>query len=543
MAYEILSNRSKYVVDCNLTVTSALQHARENNLSTMIITDTDQEYFGCIETSTLKFMEHNSGTIGQYADKRFYTINKEHNGPILRGLTPVIDGNKLHSVLVLPTQGQLERARQNLHTVVIVGMGFVGATLAIALAESGLHVIGVEKNPDVRDSLKQGILQFHEPGAHSRLQSVISDGRLQIVSSTEYCSADAYIITVGTPLIGNGNNKPNREYLYQALSYVEHSCKGGEVVILRSTVPVGTCDDIITKYKHLFVASDEEKNLTLAMAPERTIEGRALEELSTNPQIIGSSSAIGFIKAEKIFKQLGAKIVRLKSYKEAELAKLVDNSFRDFWFSYSNALAVIGDGLGVDVLDVINAVNYEYERTNVAFPSPGVGGPCLSKDPYILIDSLSNKYPSVEKLIRSSREINELVLTTFVGSLVENIGDTMGEIHVLGMAFKGCPETDDLRDSTSLAAIAQLKELGQKFRIWDPVIDKETLKAYGDTVDEERIGQDASGIIILNNHRYYAQLNWPKIAARMKKTIIYDGWNVLKGSQTCDFETVKILGK
>lgn len=543
MLYDIVSNKSKYVMTATTHVNVAHRHAIKYKLSTLVLVDETGTYIGCVKVNHLEKVANTSTPICEFADDSFETVDKEHIGTTVRGLTPVLDGKKLHSIVILPTQAQLKRACDKIETVAIVGMGFVGATLAIALAESGLKVIGVEKDKTVRNTLISGNLHFYEPDGNARLHSVLRDQRLRIFSPNDPVSADAFVITVGTPLNSKVDKTPNKKQLNQAFKHVVENCNGDEVVILRSTVPIGTCDSIIASNTDLFVTKDETTNLTLAMAPERTIEGRALEELFVNPQIIGTHSAMASAKAAKIFSHLGVKNIQLGSSKEAELAKLIDNTYRDFWFSYSNALAVLADNLKIDALKVIDAVNFEYSRTNVALPSPGVGGPCLSKDPYILLESLDGSLPAVEDLIMSARNMNNFVLQNFVDSLVAIIGDSEIEIHVLGIAFKGYPETDDLRDSTSLSAIAQLKSMGQQFKIWDPVVDNEKLQEFGEVICDDKIGVNAGGILILNNHRSFSQLNWSEIAKRMKRSVIFDGWNILNEAQAEAFSIVKTLGK
>lgn len=543
LLYDIVSKCSKYVINGSAKVDFAKRYAHEHKLSTLVLKGSDDTYLGCITLSQMNTVEDLEKPVSDFADHSFETLEKLDTERELRGLTPLVVGGKLEGIVILPTQAQLTRLSSSMNTVAIVGMGFVGATLAIALAECGLKVIGVEKSKEIREILTKGNLHFYEPNGDDRLGAVINDNRLSIVSPQEKITADAFVVTVGTPLNSKTDKTPNKQYLKDAFKYVKKNTKGGEVVIFRSTVPVGTCDSIIAENQKFFISDDEESNLNIVMAPERTIEGKALKELFNNPQIMGAKSSIGMAKAEKIFSFLGVSVFKFSSFKEAELAKLVDNTYRDFWFSYSNMLALLANDFEIDVLKVIEAVNTGYDRTNVAKPSPGVGGPCLSKDPYIFLDGIQHKSPIIEKLIFASREVNSYILKQFIASFLESVENKNHVVHVLGIAFKGDPETDDLRDSTSLDAISQLRLAGQKYKVWDPVIESSKLLPFGETVLESDIGKDAVGIIILNNHKCFSQFNWEKIANRMKKTVLYDGWNVLNDAQKGHFEISQTLGK
>lgn len=544
MKYEIFPANCSLVVNLQQTVRDIQNIAKSNYLSVVAVVDEHDNYVGCIDINKLSSSTPENDSAEKYVDKTFKTVsNLDEKISLPHSFIPVLKNNKLEKILIRLSDSELEKFAMNVSKIAIIGMGYVGATLGVALSEVGFNVVGIEKNDEIIKSIKNGKLHFFEPNGDERLQNMISNGRFRITDPKEKIDADAFIITVGTPLISKEKKKPNDKSLNEAIKYVEKNANGGELVILRSTVPVGTCEKILGKYSHLFNRSSLKSRLYLAMAPERTIEGKALEELFSNPQLIGTSSSIAVSKAKKIFSALDIDVRILSGFKEAELSKLVDNTSRDFWFSYANLLSLLADEWKIDVNSVISEVNSNYSRTNVARPSPGVGGPCLSKDTYLFLDSVDKKNKEIFNLLNSARKINELSLKVFVETFCEQVAQKDGKhVHVLGMAFKGEPETNDLRDSTSLEALNYIERWGMSYYLFDPVVEYEELKKYGMPILKNQIGEDADGIIILNNHKSFDRFNWKNIAAKMGSSILFDGWGIISEMNQYHFEIYKRLG-
>jgi UDP-N-acetyl-D-mannosaminuronic acid dehydrogenase len=266
------------------------------------------------------------------------------------------------------------------HDVGVVGLGYVGLTLATALADVGLRVVGIEKRQDVVDAVTAGRPSFQEVGLDRVLSAVVESGRLE--AFTEFQpeqSCATYIITVGTPLDGNG--RARLDMIESATRQVADSMPDGSLVILRSTVKIGTTRNIVAP-----ILQASGKKFEIAMCPERTLEGNALAELRQLPQIVGADTAETRDRAGRLFSHLTNQVLGVSSLETAEIVKLADNTYRDVWFGFANEVARLCDAVGVSANEVISTGKLGYPRTNIAQPGL-VGGPCLEKDPHILRQS------------------------------------------------------------------------------------------------------------------------------------------------------------
>lgn len=324
--------------------------------------------------------------------------------------------------------------------VVIIGMGFVGSSLAGGLAGPDDHrVTGID--PSFRD--------FHEPGLAHALTRVHT--ALSLAALPPF---DVYVICVGTPVNSlEAITKATREV-------AAHMCDGA-LVIIRSTVPIGTTRNII---KPILDATGV-LHYQLAVCPERTVEGNALAELAQLPQIIGAETSEAKSRTIALFRPLGCETFLVPNYETAEMAKLLANSWRDTTFAYANEVALIAEQHGISARTAIQAANWNYPRCAIPMPGP-VGGPCLVKDSRLLVD-VHNRRP-----ISAARDLNEhIVAVTAVrlNRLAAERGIKHPKCALLGTAFKGQPETDDTRDSPGLALRWALIEMGWQVTTVDPL--------------------------------------------------------------------------
>ncbi|MBX7435551.1 nucleotide sugar dehydrogenase [Mycobacterium sp. Y57] len=414
------------------------------------------------------------------------------------------------------------------YDVGIVGLGYVGLTLATVLADAGTTVIGVEKRADVVDLTNQGIPHFSEAGLVDALTRVTSSGRLVAAQQfDENVTCDTYIITVGTPLSSEG--KIRLDMIEAATHQVAENMSDGALVILRSTVKVETTRKVVAP-----ILAATGKRFDIAMCPERTLEGRALQELRELPQIVGAEDATASSRAAAVFQQLTSTIVKVSSPEAAEIVKLVDNTFRDVQFAFANEVARLCDAFGVNAHEVISSGKLGYSRTNVALPGL-VGGPCLEKDPHILLQSARTRGLNLE-ITSAGRLVNERQPSETVGFIADEIMrrglSSPLRVRVLGMAFKGIPATDDLRGSMSIKVLDALKKAhpDAEFGIFDPVIAPEILaNSFPDDEIFTRFGDAVSGasvVVIANNH--------PALGAISPRTMsefiapdgfLFDYWN------------------
>jgi UDP-N-acetyl-D-mannosaminuronic acid dehydrogenase len=267
-----------------------------------------------------------------------------------------------------------------------------------------------------------------------------------------------------------------------------------------------------------------EKKVLLAMCPERTVEGRALDEMTSLPQIIGSDTEAGFLASAKLFSSIGCEIVRVKNLESAELTKLLNNTFRDFMFAFANEIAEIAHEYEIDATEIIQAANHNYARSNIALPGI-TGGPCLEKDPWILVQSGMKKGLGME-ISSSSRLVNERVLRNFLTRVLSDINPP-DKIALLGLAFKGNPPTLDLRGSPVFSSLAFLRKKfpNAEIRGFEPAgktdLD-DTLLTTPETLEETIDCADL--IILLTNSVAFDSI--PEMAAEYssKQCLIIDFW-------------------
>jgi UDP-N-acetyl-D-mannosaminuronic acid dehydrogenase len=412
--------------------------------------------------------------------------------------------------------------------VCIVGLGYVGLTLATAFAVAGVSVIGVERNREVVELVTRGESPFHESGLDEALASVVESGLLTAVHSSSAAPvAGSYVITVGTPVRDGSVSLVDLE---DALASVGSWMPDGALIVLRSTVRVGTTSGLASA-----ALSVSGKPFALAMAPERTIEGKALSELGSLPQIVGGIDDNSTELAAALFARLGVEIVRVGSPAAAELAKLSSNTYRDLHFAFANELAYFADTAGVDIYDVVRACNYGYERMNLALPGP-VAGPCLEKDAYILSDSADHLGISVP-LSMQGRKTNEHIVQHVQQMIGKRVVDAPAGVGILGLAFKGRPGTSDVRGSLALDFAASFSEAWPSAEVtgWDPLVSVRDAQSMNVRFDElAAVLSSSSVVLIQTNHQFFSSEEFfDSVVANVKPgTLIVDLWNQLQGVES-----------
>jgi UDP-N-acetyl-D-mannosaminuronic acid dehydrogenase len=410
----------------------------------------------------------------------------------------------------------------------IVGLGYVGLTLATVLAEAGNSVIGIEKRKDLVELTNEGIPHFTETGLPDALAGVTKSGKLVAAEQfDDSFSCSTYIITVGTPLAPDGVARV--DMIEAAARDIAANMRDGALVILRSTVKIGTTRDVVAP-----ILAASGKQFDIAMCPERTLEGKALQELRELPQIVGADDQAVADRAAAVFRRLTSSIVLVSGIETAEIAKLVSNTFRDVQFAFANEVARVCDAFGVSAHEVISAGKIGYNRTNI--PLPGlVGGPCLEKDPHILMESARTRGISLE-ITKAGRLVNERQpqeTVDFISSEIER-RELVGplKINILGMAFKGQPETSDLRGSMSIKVLDALKKAhpDAQIGVYDPITPQEVLAAeFPDEQVFTRFGDAVSGasvVVIANNHPSLGTISPRTINEFMSPDgFVYDYWN------------------
>jgi UDP-N-acetyl-D-mannosaminuronic acid dehydrogenase len=409
--------------------------------------------------------------------------------------------------------------------VCVVGLGYVGLTLAVYLSSKGLRVHGIELNDKIINSLKRKEAHFFEEHFNAELVRVIDNGNFTF--SKDYINATdnfVYIITVGTPLTHDG--LVNVQSIKTVCDKVRNVLKKGDTVILRSTVKVGFTRDLVKRELDLAGVSYH-----LGYCPERTLEGSALIELASLPQIISGIDHPSLSAIHDFFKPICSEIISLDSVEEAEIAKLLSNAERDLVFAFANEAALICDAKGINAHRVIDAANCNYPRSSIRKPGL-VGGPCLEKDPYILTESFSSS-DYMPRLFNSSRAVHQDVVSISLNRVFDRVDEGASaspkKAAILGFAFKGSPPTNDMRGSLVCTVIQVIKSRYPNIKLvgHDYLVDFAEIENFGVSAcgSVSAAVEGADVVILQNNHAGYQKENWDSLQELMNpSSTIYDFW-------------------
>jgi len=417
--------------------------------------------------------------------------------------------------------------------ICVVGTGHIGLPLAAVLADTGFQVTGYDTNDDFISRVNtSGRVDFREEGLEELLRAHLHKGLT--LTSTPPANQDIYVITVGTPL-ESGTDRPNLDRIRVAVQRIAAGFGPDPLVVLRSTVSIGTTRSIV-----LPEIRRHRDRFGLAFCPERTIEGKAIPEMRSLPQIIGGLDDQSVERAERLFRLITPKIVRVSSLEAAEMIKLINNTYRDLTFAFANEVALIAERMGLSAGEMIHAANVDYPRSNVARPG-FVGGPCLEKDALILIDSL-HQIDFRPRVIEEARRINQALPDHVADRILAEIrrgrsGGGPARVLVTGFAFKGRPATEDVRGSAAIPLMARLQAAGVEVWGHDFVTSDKVIAELGAracTLEEGFEGAD--GAIIMNNHAGYLTAGVPALARRLKRpAFVFDSWSLFEAHQ---FESV-----
>jgi UDP-N-acetyl-D-mannosaminuronic acid dehydrogenase len=448
----------------------------------------------------------------------------------------VDDEEKFHDLI--PLSGIFDHQIED-RIVAVYGLGFVGLSLASVLANAGLLVVGVDSNPDVIGKLKSGQPTFFENGLKSLLDSLSQANPIHFTANSHEANADIHIVCVGTPV--DAKQSPDFSFVIEASRAIARNLKKNDLVILRSTLPVGTS-------RYLIVPELEKSGMKagvdffLSFAPERTVEGNALEELRMLPQIIGGIDKASCELTAKLFSRITNTIVDVDTLEAAEMAKLLNNTFRDLSFAFANEVSKICDGLNLNAFKLIEAANEGYPRNPIPMPSPGVGGICLAKDPYLYTNPYGGSSYYRPILGEASRSINSsghLDVLEKIRRFCKVAGKDILRIKILliGLAFKGVPETSDIRESVAAKLVKALPD-ASNIRVKDFVVEREEIAALGcQPVEDIMSGFDGADVaLVMNNHPLNARFNMTGAFKRMVKPfMVFDGWNMFNQKQVESF--------
>ena len=350
----------------------------------------------------------------------------------------------------------------------VVGLGYIGLPTAAVIARTGARVVGIDVNPHVVETINRGAIHIEEANLDALVHQVVTSGHLAASLSAEPC--DVFVIAVPTPF--DDEHRPDISYVLKAGETIAPVLKRGDLVILESTSPVGTTEQL----RDLFAAArpdlsfprgwDDAADVCVAYCPERVLPGKILFELVDNDRSIGGISATCADRATAFYQRFVTGACIVTTARTAEMCKLVENSFRDVNIAFANELSIVCDTLELDVWEVIRLAN-RHPRVNILQPGPGVGGHCIAVDPWFIVHS----DPANARLIRTAREVNDgKIGYSFdrAAALAQAAPDA--KIACLGLAFK--PNIDDLRESPALRVAQLLAErFGDRVQLVEPHID------------------------------------------------------------------------
>ncbi len=341
-----------------------------------------------------------------------------------------------------------------INTVAVIGLGYIGLPTAAILATNGVKVIGVDVNQNTVDAVNRGEVPFVEPDLGVHVAGAVSQGNLR--ATTETPAAQAYIVAVPTPF--REDHSADLSYIEAAARGIAPQLVGDELVILESTSPPRAtrhlAEYILALRPDLSLdGADGAPVIHFAHCPERVLPGRVMIELVTNDRIVGGITSAAAELAKDLYAVFCQGEILVTDDVTAEMAKLVENSYRDVNIAFANELSVISDKLGIDVWELIRLANH-HPRVNILQPGPGVGGHCIAVDPWFIVAAA----PTESKLIRTAREVNDSK-PEWVVEQVRKAAESFGseaKIATLGLAFKA--NIDDLRESPAIGITASLAD-------------------------------------------------------------------------------------
>ena len=418
----------------------------------------------------------------------------------------------------------------------VVGLGYVGLPLAIILAERGFVVTGVDINTSVIEKCKEGGTHLYENGLSSRLLSLIEKGMIDFStdasSGTRQC--DVIFVTVGTPL--GTDKKIDASALKQVAVAVGRGLERGKLVILKSTVTLGGARQIVKPILEEESGLVAEQDFGLAFVPERTVEGNSLKEVVSLPKIVAGLGDKSRKAAQRIYRMIGGPIVPVSCLEVAEAAKVFDNIYRDVNIALANELAVVCEQAGVDAVEAINAANLKYFRTNILTPGVGVGGSCLTKDPYIMAQvSAGNNGNGNSSLIMKARQVNDSMPQHFVNLVKEafiEMNKTLAGSHVAVLGYAMKAGTNDTRKTPVKQLIERLKQEKVEVSVYDPFVSPEEIQVELGIRNASSLldaVHSADAVCIVTDHDEFSNIDLAKLKSYCAEPCaIIDGRHVIE---------------
>lgn len=397
----------------------------------------------------------------------------------------------------------------------VIGLGYIGLPTALMMASHGVEVVGTDYNEKLVETLNAGHTTFKEDGLDELFQSAVSSG---VKFTTEYQVTDTYIVSVPTPY-DKFSKKVDAKYVVNAVKAVLKVCPKGAVIIIESTVSPGTINKFVRpaiEEAGFVIGTD----VHLVHAPERIIPGNMVYELLHNNRTIGADEKEVGEKVKKLYASFCQGEIVVTDIRTAEMTKVVENTYRAVNIAFANELAKICHHDDMDVYEIIRICNM-HPRVNILQPGPGVGGHCISVDPWFLVGD----YPSLAKVIDESMKTNDampaFVLHRVYDIMKEKGMNDLSRVGLYGLTYK--ENVDDMRESPTLQLLeSQEKHLGNPLKVYDPLITED--KVPNQYHDLDKFLEEIDIVVIMVAHDELIQ-NMDKLQGK----IVLDTRHIYKG--------------
>jgi UDP-N-acetyl-D-mannosaminuronic acid dehydrogenase len=409
----------------------------------------------------------------------------------------------------------------NVQKICILGLGYIGLPTASTFATHGLNVVGVDINPHVIETLRGGNTHIHEPGLRSVVETALTSGRLTVSSQPE--EADAFLIAVPTPFyedqVGEYEGKKYKladmRAVISATEAILPCLRKGNLVVLESTSPPRTTIDLV---KPILERSGLKAGVDfyLCYSPERVLPGQILRELIENARVVGGVTPESARAGHDLYATFVKGEIVETDATTAEMVKLMENTTRDVNIAIANEFARLAEKFGVDVWEAIRLANL-HPRINLLSPGPGVGGHCISVDPWFFVETA----PELSSLIYQARQVNDGQPHFVVAKVKQALGSLKGKkIAALGLAYK--PDVDDLRESPATEVVHLLQKEEAQVKVWEPFKPDAKIKDVDMVTSLEAALKEADAILLLVKHTDFVNFKPDELASRTKTRIIVD---------------------
>lgn len=400
--------------------------------------------------------------------------------------------------------------------IAIFGLGHMGLPTAALLAKSGLKVVGVDINKETVEMVNSGQSPIMEPGLEAMVKKAVEKGCLSATTDTLSAvgAVDVIMIIVPTPV--DDDKKSDLSAVISASKSISEGLKKDDLVIIESTVPPGTCENLVIP---LLEKSGLKAGIDFKVAytPERALPNNTLYEMTHNARVIGGIDAESTQMAVSLYHRITeGEIIMVQDLVTAEMVKLMENTYRDTNIALANELALVCDTLGVDAIEAIQAANH-HPRVNIHTPGPGVGGHCLSIDPYFLVE-IARERGLETPLIQASRQVNEDMPGEVVRIILKALKDegktiSGSKIGVLGVAYKG--NVADARETPAKPLIEELITKDAVVLVNDPYVSPEIIRSWGAQIVSLETALESDVVVLVTDHDLYRNIKPDMIKNRL----------------------------